>query len=1151
MTGTVRRWVAGIVATLILLLAAAASWLVSTESGARWIVARASPYLPDALTLGSVKGTVTSGLQVSSLRWRDEAADVQVDSTILAVQLLPLLGGELTVSSLAARGVDVQVFKSDSPQTNSEPLRIDLPLDVIIDSAALQDIRVRAQGIDRRIDSLRLSASLAGSALSVDAVELRSAWLRLDAATEAMLAPPYASRLSAGWELPGLAGAPLAGQLEITGDMRAWQVSHRLADPAVVETGATVSFPGGEPFVDALSEWSAWDIPLEDGRRIQTRAGRLSLRGGTEEFAFSGAVNATLPGWPAIDIDTGGTATRLGIAIENLVLQSSAGRLQLAGDLGWEDGFGWDLNFFVEEFSPDVVTAALTGAVDASGQTKGRRSVDGSIDADLQIERLGGVLNEYPVTGSITVGLADGLISVPTGEVAVQENKLVFGGTLDTSSGQAFDASLEWSAPQLAVLRDAAGGSSAGRLRVSGTPGKWIVDTRAAASDLSWGDLRVGGAELSGAFGSDLAGRLIVDAADLRIGERDIVSINAVLEGSPAGHTLASRLEAFGTVVDARFTGALDDGAWRGSVDTLQADGDLLGRWTGDTAATLLVSSDIVRLDRLCLLDAASEGSACIALSSGSDTGLEIDAALAGVPLAALPHGLPLAIEVTGHLQADAQLTRQERLWNGAVTAGLVGASLSTTYEGDSVSAAASEAAFRASITDNRLRTSLDLRLDDDLGRLDLDLELADVTSDDSPFESEARVAVNDLSFAPLLVTAVTEVDGRLNGSLRAGGRVSAPDYQGNLRLQDGAFAVPAAGIRVTDVTLALSQSSGGRLQLDGEAMSGDGRVYVKGYTELSDGQDLRAEVSIDGENFEIARLPNWQASASPSVRVTVDPELTEVTGGIVIPRANLVFKDLPESANQPSGDAVVHGRDDAAAGNGRRRSFDLQATLGDDVKLAGFGLTTGVSGSVRLRGGTRMPITGLGRLDLYDGRYKAYGQELEIESGSLIFNGPLENPVLDVQAERRINSDIVAGITLAGTPRAPQSALYSEPAMSDAEVLSYLITGRPLNSASEGEGALLGQAAFALGLSGAGAIATQVGNTLGLDTLAVDGNADTGRIVAGKRLGSRLLVEYGYGLVDKLGTLLLRYELNDRVIIESSTGTASALDVVYSIKKQ
>ena len=56
---------------------------------------------------------------------------------------------------------------------------------------------------------------------------------------------------------------------------------------------------------------------------------------------------------------------------------------------------------------------------------------------------------------------------------------------------------------------------------------------------------------------------------------------------------------------------------------------------------------------------------------------------------------------------------------------------------------------------------------------------------------------------------------------------------------------------------------------------------------------------------------------------------------------------------------------------------------------------------------------------------------------------------------------------------------------------------------------------------------------------------------MAGKRIGNRLLVEYGYGIVDKLGTLLLRYQLSSRIILESRTGSMSALDVVYSVKRQ
>ena len=97
----------------------------------------------------------------------------------------------------------------------------------------------------------------------------------------------------------------------------------------------------------------------------------------------------------------------------------------------------------------------------------------------------------------------------------------------------------------------------------------------------------------------------------------------------------------------------------------------------------------------------------------------------------------------------------------------------------------------------------------------------------------------------------------------------------------------------------------------------------------------------------------------------------------------------------------------------------------------------------------------------------------------------------------------------------------------------------------------MLNAAAFALGISGAANIVSQVRSGLGLETLSVEGGADDRRLIAGKRIGNRLLVEYGYGLIDKLGTLLLRYQLTDRIVLESRTGTVSNFDVVYSVKKK
>ena len=259
----------------------------------------------------------------------------------------------------------------------------------------------------------------------------------------------------------------------------------------------------------------------------------------------------------------------------------------------------------------------------------------------------------------------------------------------------------------------------------------------------------------------------------------------------------------------------------------------------------------------------------------------------------------------------------------------------------------------------------------------------------------------------------------------------------------------------------------------------------------------------------------------------------------------------MPQSAVSTSPDVIVHRAEQQQESARRRIDVDVNAVLGDDVKIAAFGLSTGVTGAVQLRGGSHESFSGFGRLSLVGGRYKAYGQDLDIERGELIFNGPLDNPALDVRAIRR-TTDVVAGIQLSGTPSQLRSSVFSEPALSEAEALSYLLTGRPLASASDtGDGDMLNAAAFALGVSSAGSIVSEIRAGLGLETLAIEGGPDDGRLIAGKRFGDRLLVEYGYGLVDNLGTLLLRYRLSDRITLESRTGTVSNFDIVYSVKKK
>ena len=428
-----------------------------------------------------------------------------------------------------------------------------------------------------------------------------------------------------------------------------------------------------------------------------------------------------------------------------------------------------------------------------------------------------------------------------------------------------------------------------------------------------------------------------------------------------------------------------------------------------------------------------------------------------------------------------------------------------------------------------------------------------DVMSAESPLTGELIVNVPDLASVAFLFPDIANPTGRLDARSRISGNRLEPRIESRANVRNASFDVLPAGIRVTDVSLTATQRDLESLSILGSARSGGGELTIEGDSRLSTNGAWSAELRLSGSDFELLRLPDWDVAASPDVRVTFVDDLTQVRGTLNIPRASITVKTVPETATTPSNDVVVHGADDNRAVPRRRYEVDLTAGLGDAVSFSGFGLGTDITGELRITGTEATPFAGNGRLELRDGRYQAYGQNLVIERGTLTFNGPLDNPQLDVRATRPINNaDIVAGIRITGTPRNLRSDVFSEPSMSDAEALSYVLTGRPLaGGQSTSDADLLNKAAFALGLSKAGSVAAQVRAGLGLDTLEVDGGASEGRIVAGKRFGDRLLVEYGYGLVDKLGTLLLRYQLTSRIILESRTGSMSSLDVVYSVKRE
>jgi hypothetical protein len=82
--------------------------------------------------------------------------------------------------------------------------------------------------------------------------------------------------------------------------------------------------------------------------------------------------------------------------------------------------------------------------------------------------------------------------------------------------------------------------------------------------------------------------------------------------------------------------------------------------------------------------------------------------------------------------------------------------------------------------------------------------------------------------------------------------------------------------------------------------------------------------------------------------------------------------------------------------------------------------------------------FTGRGQLYTVNGTYFAYGQKLTIDPGRLIFDGPLDNPALDIVALRR-GGAVEAGVAVTGTVRVPVITLTSNPPVPDNEKLAWV----------------------------------------------------------------------------------------------------------------
>ncbi|MEQ8800850.1 MAG: translocation/assembly module TamB domain-containing protein, partial [Haliea sp.] len=207
------------------------------------------------------------------------------------------------------------------------------------------------------------------------------------------------------------------------------------------------------------------------------------------------------------------------------------------------------------------------------------------------------------------------------------------------------------------------------------------------------------------------------------------------------------------------------------------------------------------------------------------------------------------------------------------------------------------------------------------------------------------------------------------------------------------------------------------------------------------------------------------------------------------------------------------------------------------------------VGGDLSLQQVSGQPLQVFGNLNIVGGEFRAYGQRLLVRQGRISFSGAPENPDLNLRAERQIPAeDVRAGVLVSGTLEAPRISLYSEPALSQTETLSYLVRGRGMDSGAGADGTAMALS-VGTGLVNQSGIVEELNRLPGLRNVefGAEGAEDETAATVSGYIGERIYLSYGVGLYEPVNTLTARLYLQARLWLEVVSRLESSVDLYYS----
>nr|WP_186350133.1 translocation/assembly module TamB domain-containing protein [Pseudomonas lundensis] len=817
--------------------------------------------------------------------------------------------------------------------------------------------------------------------------------------------------------------------------------------------------------------------------------------------------------------------------LPQLELVAGQGKAQGHVKVQFADGVAWDTALDLSAIDPAYWVAELPGNLGgplrSTGSFKDERL---ELNANLDLK---GRLRGLPAVLQAKAQGAGEDWNLSALDIRLGDNRI--NGTARVQ--QQLKAQLDLNLPRLGQLWPDLRGQLKGRVDVGGTlkapQGKLVLN----GQQLAFADNHLQHLSLDAALDRNQHGRIDLKGSGITSGDTQLGVLTVNGSGDLKRQQLKLALQGPMLQLALALDGGLDKDQWRGRL--LSGDVKAGGQdWALQKPARLERLADgRINLGAQCWM--SGPASLC-----SEEQRLMPDPKLRfhlkQFPLDSLAKWLPDDFRWQGQLNADLSLDLPASGPKGQVVVDASGGTLRIKDKGQWLDFPYQTLRLTSQLTPSRVDTRFDFN-GGKLGQLMLNARINPLPKS-KPVTGDFRLSGLDVSVIRPFVPMVETLAGQLNGTGTFTGGLLAPRINGTVALTGGQISGPQLPTTIENLQL-TANIVGETALLNGGWTSGQlGLGSISG--NVAWGNTMAVNVLVKGSHLPVTVEPYAKLDVAPDLRISLNPDNTLLIAGKVnVPKGEITVRELPPSTVKVSDDTVIVGQQTSDSDAPMVVDMDIDVIVGQELlTFSGFGLNADLVGQVHI--GNNLDTRG--ELRLNNGRYRAYGQRLTIRRARLLFAGPIAQPYLDIEAIRQTD-DVIAGIRLTGSAEQPTTQIFSEPAMSQEQALSYLILGRPLSGTGE-DNNMLAEAALGLGLMGSSGITSGLANHLGIKDFELDteGSGDSTSVVASGKINERLSVRYGVGVFEPASTIALRYKLSKRVYVEVASGFASSLDIFY-----